>query len=166
VGYINPLLALPAAKKLLLLLSVKERAAIAALFTELRHEANELAEASWKRKKGPMAAYYRAVSTYARHVAHVLRGGLAAKPARVSETTVESLLSDIAAARRQVALMIDAAKAALPEDAHLPSDDADAWARRLREAPWRRSVDVVHSIPTSWCAPRGEQSVELGGRDE
>ncbi len=36
---------------------------------DLRSEANELAETAWRRRKGPMAAYWRAVSTYARHLA-------------------------------------------------------------------------------------------------
>lgn len=39
---------------------------------ELRAQANDEAESAWKRRKGPMAAYWRAVSTYARHLAHAL----------------------------------------------------------------------------------------------
>ncbi len=51
MGYINPLLKLPAAAGL-----------IAASEPE-------------RRRKGPMAAYWRAVATYARHTAHVLEHG-------------------------------------------------------------------------------------------
>lgn len=79
MGYLNPLLRLPAARRLLAL-SATERKAVAAVLMDLRLEANVLAESSWRRKKGPMAAYYRAVSTYARHLAHVLRRGSAAEP--------------------------------------------------------------------------------------
>ncbi|SDY08279.1 hypothetical protein SAMN05421681_110187 [Lysobacter enzymogenes] len=39
---------------------------------ELRDQANQEAEKAWKKRKGPMAAYWRAVATYARHVAHAL----------------------------------------------------------------------------------------------
>ncbi|MGU2073411.1 hypothetical protein ACSETA_10695 [Pseudomonas aeruginosa] len=39
---------------------------------ELRVQANTEAENAWRRRKGPMAAYWRAVSTYARHIAHAL----------------------------------------------------------------------------------------------
>lgn len=39
---------------------------------DLRDQANTEAENAWRRRKGPMAAYWRAVSTYARHMAHAL----------------------------------------------------------------------------------------------
>lgn len=74
MGYANPLLKLPAAQKLLAL-PPEQREAIEALMRELRADADKLAEASWKKRKGPMAAYWRAVSTYARHVAHALARG-------------------------------------------------------------------------------------------
>lgn len=45
------------------------RQALRRVLLDLREEANQLAETSWKRRKGPMAAYWRAVSTYARHIA-------------------------------------------------------------------------------------------------
>jgi hypothetical protein len=72
MGYINPLLQLPAARKLQEL-SPGQREALAELMTELRHQANAEAETCWRRRKAPMAAYWRAVSTYARHIAHCLR---------------------------------------------------------------------------------------------
>ncbi|PTT21666.1 hypothetical protein DBR12_06240 [Acidovorax sp. HMWF029] len=71
MGYINPLLDLPAGRALLAL-PPKDRRAIATLMRDLRHQANAEAESAWKRRKGPMAAYWRAVSTYARHTAHAL----------------------------------------------------------------------------------------------
>ena len=71
MGYINPLLKL-AAGKALMQLPVEDRARIEAVMRELRDQANTEAERAWSRRKGPMAAYWRAVSTYARHLAHAL----------------------------------------------------------------------------------------------
>ena len=71
MGYLNPLFKLPAGRRLLDL-PQDQRSAIAGLFRELRTEANAKAEDAWKRRKGPMAAYWRAVATYARHTAHML----------------------------------------------------------------------------------------------
>lgn len=71
MGYINPLLRLPAARDLLNL-SPAQRRAMALLLRQLRDQANTEAEQAWQRRKGPMAAYWRAVSTYARHTAHAL----------------------------------------------------------------------------------------------
>ena len=71
MGYHNPLLELPAGQALLAL-PAADRARIEAVMRELRDQANTEAERAWKRRKGPMAAYWRAVSTYARHTAHAL----------------------------------------------------------------------------------------------
>lgn len=74
MGYENPLLRLPATKRLMAL-PREQREPLEALLRELRADADREAENAWKRRKGPMAAYWRAVSTYARHVAHALRKG-------------------------------------------------------------------------------------------
>ncbi|MHB0820084.1 hypothetical protein ACYCFK_17640 [Stutzerimonas stutzeri] len=74
MGYLNPLLKLPAGKALLQL-PAADRARLEAVFRELRDQANAEAENAWRRRKGPMAAYWRAVSTYARHLAHALSRG-------------------------------------------------------------------------------------------
>ena len=74
MGYLNPLLKLPAGRALLSL-PAEQRAPLEALMRELREQANDEAENAWKRRKGPMAAYWRAVSTYARHTAHALKVG-------------------------------------------------------------------------------------------
>lgn len=74
MGYINPLLRLPAGKALMEL-PPEDRARIEAVMRDLRDQANAEAECAWKRRKGPMAAYWRAVSTYARHLAHALSSG-------------------------------------------------------------------------------------------
>lgn len=71
MGYINPLLKLPAGKALLNLPEA-DRKRIEAVMRELREEANREADTAWLRRKGPMAAYWRAVATYARHTAHAL----------------------------------------------------------------------------------------------
>jgi len=78
MGYLNPLLQLPAGKALASL-PADQRAPIEAVMRDLRHQANAEAEKAWAKRKGPMAAYWRAVSTYARHTAHALSKE-AAKP--------------------------------------------------------------------------------------
>lgn len=71
MGYLNPLFRLPAGRALLAL-PEPDRRRIEAVMRELRDQANAEAETAWRRRKAPMAAYWRAVSTYARHVAHAL----------------------------------------------------------------------------------------------
>jgi len=71
MGYLNPLLRLPAARAIAELPRA-QRQLLVELLSQLRAQANEQAEVSWRRRKAPMAAYFRAVSTYARHCAHVL----------------------------------------------------------------------------------------------
>lgn len=71
MGYINPLLRLPAARALTTL-PLESRRALSKVLRALRDQANAEAEIAWQRRKGPMAAYWRAVATYARHVAHIL----------------------------------------------------------------------------------------------
>ena len=71
MGYRNPLLNLPAGRALSEL-SPDQRRPLVALLRQLRQQANQEAEKAWKKRKGPMAAYWRAVSTYARHTAHAL----------------------------------------------------------------------------------------------
>jgi hypothetical protein len=78
MGYLNPLLQLPAGRALSEL-PAAQRAPLEDLLRQLRHQANTEAEKAWAKRKGPMAAYWRAVSTYARHTAHALSKE-AAKP--------------------------------------------------------------------------------------
>ncbi len=72
MGYINPLLELPAGRALQAL-PVEQRAALEMLLRQLRAQADAEAEKAWRRRKGPMASYWRGVATYARHTAHALR---------------------------------------------------------------------------------------------
>lgn len=74
MGYKNPLLKLPAAQRLMAR-PRRDREDLAALFQELRHEADRLAQESWKRSKAPMAAYWKATAVYSRHCAHALTRG-------------------------------------------------------------------------------------------
>ena len=74
MGYINPLLDLPAAKELMGL-PAEQRSVIERLFREIRAYANAEAENAWRRRKGPMALYWRWVATISRHIAHALSKG-------------------------------------------------------------------------------------------
>lgn len=71
MGYANPLLNLPAGRALMAL-PAEQREPLEQVLRELREQANTEAEKAWAKRKGPMAAYWRAVSTYARHLAHAL----------------------------------------------------------------------------------------------
>ena len=75
MGYKNPLLTLPAMQELLALPPSPEKVLIERICREIRAEANRLAETSWRRRKAPMACYWRVLSTYARHMAHALSKG-------------------------------------------------------------------------------------------
>ena len=56
MGYINPLLELPAGRELQAL-PVADRQRLTRVLRELRTQANDEAEKAWARRKGPMAAY-------------------------------------------------------------------------------------------------------------
>lgn len=67
----NPLLDLPAVAALQAR-PAADRAALRALLLDLARDAGGRAELSWRRHKGPMAAYWKAVSVYAKHAARTL----------------------------------------------------------------------------------------------
>jgi hypothetical protein len=90
----NPLLGLPAMAEILAL-PAPNRAAIAALLKDLAKDANRRAEQAWRKRKGPMAAYWRATSTYAIHASRAIRHGApppAPLPATSSTTTEQPTL--------------------------------------------------------------------------
>lgn len=62
----NPLLGLPACQQLLEL-DPRARQALRGILGDLARDANARADQAWRKSKGPMAAYWRAVSTYAKH---------------------------------------------------------------------------------------------------
>ncbi len=70
----NPVLSLAAMQELQDL-PEEPRRALAALLGELALDARERAEESWRRRKGPMAVYWRAVSVYAGHIRRALVAG-------------------------------------------------------------------------------------------
>lgn len=67
----NPILRLPSARQILAL-PIAERRPLGILLRELAKEADIQAERAWKKRKGPMAAYWRASSTYAKHLARAI----------------------------------------------------------------------------------------------
>lgn len=67
----NPVLRLPAAKSILAL-PVETRRPLGLLLRQLAADASDEAQRSWKANKGIMAAYWKAVSVYAKHLAHVI----------------------------------------------------------------------------------------------
>jgi hypothetical protein len=67
----NPVLLLPAARAILDL-PIEVRRPLGLLLRQLADQANEEAKRSWARNKGIMAAYHKAVSVYAKHLARVI----------------------------------------------------------------------------------------------
>jgi hypothetical protein len=78
----NPVLALPAARKIMAL-SPEVRAVLAELFGELAADCRDRAEKCWRTHKPPMAAYWKACAVVAGHVRKVLRRGVPADQAQL-----------------------------------------------------------------------------------
>jgi hypothetical protein len=72
MGYMNPLLKLPAAQKILALPDSPEKRLLEQLLREMRADALVTAEKSWRKRKGLIGAYWLAVATYCRHIAILL----------------------------------------------------------------------------------------------
>jgi hypothetical protein len=68
----NPVLALPAARRLLTQ-ETFTREDLVAILRELSDDAARRAQQSWAKNKGPMAAYWKATGVYAKHFKNVLR---------------------------------------------------------------------------------------------
>jgi hypothetical protein len=68
----NPMLALPAVEALCAL-DQQPREALRLVLLDIRADARLRAETCWRRHKAPMAAYWKALSTYAGHLARALR---------------------------------------------------------------------------------------------
>jgi hypothetical protein len=129
MGYLNPLMRLPAGRALLAL-SERERVALRSLLLDLRGQANAEAETAWVRRKGPMVCYWRAVATYARHIAHLLKGGDV--PPAAERDEVQRLLVELDTARRQVEDFIAAARSAVPQAEHPKHESPHNWALQVR----------------------------------
>ena len=67
----NPVLALPAAGRLVEL-QPDARDALRELLLDLKTDAAERAEKSWRTHKAPMALYWKCVSVYAGHIARAI----------------------------------------------------------------------------------------------
>jgi hypothetical protein len=68
----NPVLALPSIARLQAL-PPDTRELLVEVLRDLRSDAAARAEKSWRQNKGPMAAYWKAVSVYALHIGRCLR---------------------------------------------------------------------------------------------
>jgi len=68
----NPLLSLPAMRQLRDL-SFESQHALCSLLADISLDAAGKAEICWRKKKGPMAAYWKAVSVYAKHTGRAIR---------------------------------------------------------------------------------------------
>jgi len=68
----NPVLALPGVIKLRAL-PRPAREALANLLVEIAADAGNRAQHCWSKHKAPMAAYWKAVSVYARHTSRAVR---------------------------------------------------------------------------------------------
>lgn len=68
----NPILALPAAKRLIAL-PKPIRDHLVEVLADMQRDARERAEISWRTHKAPMALYWKAVGVYAGHIARVLK---------------------------------------------------------------------------------------------
>jgi hypothetical protein len=68
----NPLLALPAAQRVMAL-PPETRAALRGLLLEIRADAQVRAAECWRKHKAPMACYWKAVAVYAGHAARLAR---------------------------------------------------------------------------------------------
>ena len=71
MSYPNPIVRLPAYRRLELL-PVESRDALASVLRDLGDDCAARANESWRRNKGPMAAYWKAAGVYARHIARSL----------------------------------------------------------------------------------------------
>jgi hypothetical protein len=69
----NPLLSLPAFVRLANELEPAPRALLVAALVELRRDMATRAETSWRQRKAPMAAYWKAASVYCGHIARVIK---------------------------------------------------------------------------------------------
>lgn len=130
MGYINPLLRLPAGQALQQLPKA-DRERIEAVMRDLRDQANTEAETAWRRRKAPMAAYWRAVSTYARHVAHSLASRPTDKlmPNRAVSASADAATMASADVALLLAFIFD--RFGQPGDAGTLPDNVVAAVRRL-----------------------------------
>lgn len=71
----NPIIGLPEAQALLASMTPLQRQLFGRLMRKIATVADTKAEAAWKKRKGPMAAYWRACCTYCKHIARSIDRG-------------------------------------------------------------------------------------------
>lgn len=69
----NPLLRLGAMRTLVATTDPGTLRRLASMLRDLAFDANDRAQRSWRKGKAPMAAYWKAVSVYAKHTAHAIQ---------------------------------------------------------------------------------------------
>lgn len=69
----NPILALPGVEEKIASLPPESREALRQVLMLVRADAVLRANESWRKHKGPMAAYWKACSVYAGHIARALK---------------------------------------------------------------------------------------------
>lgn len=73
----NPVLGMLSAHEAWRTIPQEHRAIIGKILRDIAKDADRKAEQSWEKRKGPMAAYWRAVCTYAKHIARAIDRGAA-----------------------------------------------------------------------------------------
>lgn len=68
----NPIVLLPEAQALAATMTPEQRRAFGDLMRAMAREADKQAEKAWRKRKGPMAAYWRAGCTYMKHIARAI----------------------------------------------------------------------------------------------
>ncbi len=90
-------MALPSAREIAAL-PPEARAALRRVLLDIRHDARERAEKAWRSNKGPMAAYWKAVSVYAGHISRVCRDSTNPAPvAALARAQFEDQVIEVAA---------------------------------------------------------------------
>lgn len=68
----NPIVLMAEAKALAASMSPMQRQLFGRLMRRMAADADKNAEKAWKKRKGPMAAYWRAGCTYMKHIARAI----------------------------------------------------------------------------------------------
>lgn len=137
----NPLLALPAARRLGEL-DPATRDLVAELLGELALDARGRAEQSWRKHKAPMAAYWKAVAVYARHLRLVLRqertadqeaaAGAGAASDRAEASAAYQRKRTVEADRIEAGVGVYTAEEIAAHEAEIEAEEAEEAARTAK----------------------------------
>lgn len=178
MGYLNPILSLPAAQELLNQ-PIEQLLAIELLLRRIRADADRLAELAWRARRTEAAYYWRCVATYSRHIAHVASQRSAPRVARPALAIMPHAGDDLAESTPVTAagylsrvFLLPAAQALLD----LPPSPRVAlaclflqigtYAERLAEQSWaKRKAPMAHYWGlVSIHVRRLARTVRLGSR--